>query len=480
MQLTSAESFGKSRGEMIDKNIGSDYWLSMFGYAYQGINGYNVIRRKNDIPRRVMPNPSNKPYEKPNGPLELVEHGEGFRLVIRTNNGDVPAYVGQSVQNFSKYFKGENLFINKSVVYIPPSGFSNIVSSDIAARGEPDFDSGYIFQIPNKEASRITKEDENQKKFIWGVYVDEDGVFFLQQRNTYGGGAGGARPVGPRIPMTINQINSIINSARIGVNHVIFPSESNFSEDELSDTDIVTGTKYVYMMDEETKQKIRNPDPSNPSEWAISAPALSKLKTFLDLQKMNNEEDPYTAFEGFLLYMVGPVFANAKNLGQGKAIGRPLTTDPKYVSVEQDKSSNGVIADRDVTWVVLANRISEQRRILNDRNNRLDLWQKIAETDDLQEALDIMVSRASENGGDIPRISSNASSVSPAQKSLEESAQMPASQRFEPMKNPARDVPQINSNPSALPSASNLGKDEKIDISTASVMKIIRRMTKNV
>jgi hypothetical protein len=109
----------------------------------------------------------------------------------------------------------------------------------------------------------------------------------------------------------------------------------------------------------------------------------------------------------------------------------------------------------------LANRISEQRRILNDRNNRLDLWQKIAETDDLQEALDIMVSRASENGGDIPRISSNASSVSPAQKSLEESAQMPASQRFEPMKNPARDVPQINSNPSALPSASNLGKDEK-------------------
>ena len=479
IQLTSKDSFGKSNGQSIDKNIGSDYWLSMFGYAYQGLNGYNVIRHRNNIPRKVMPNAGNKPYEQPNGPLEVAPFNSGFRLVIKTQSGEVPAYVGQSVQNFAKYFKNENLFINKSVVYIPPSGQSNIVSSEVAATQNPDIDGGRMFQIPNQQAAQLVRDDPNQKKFIWGVYLDDDGVFFLQQRETFGGGAGGTKTVGDKRPMTLEQVNSIVNPSRIGINHVIFPGQTNFESDDLTNNDIVTGTKYVYTMDEETKEKIRNPNPENQIEWAVSSVALSKLKTFLEVQNFNNNEESYTAFEGFLLYMVGPVFGSAKNLGQGKATSRPLTTDPKYVSVQQDPTSNSLVSDRDITWVVLANRISEQRRLLNDRNNRLELWQKVAETDDLQEALDIMVSKASENGGSVPRISSNASSVSPAQRALEEASDAPSNLKLKPKPMPQPTQPQQLPQPQQKAQLPNMQNNNRDAFDTSLATSLIRRLTNN-
>lgn len=459
-------------------SAGTKYWISLFGYAYKGIPGFEVMTQRGNMNRQIKPyTGGNSSY--PQGPLVIAPYGEGFRPIIRSLD-EIPVFAGQAAQNTRQFFKGNQLMLGKGVVYVPPKGHQNVVEDYVAEQSEPDITGPIAFHIDNGMAHSLVSQQPSQAKFIFGIYADENGCLFLRQRKGFKGRGSAALSDGENVYMNPQQIAAILEPSRLGTNHIVRPASKN----EAIDYDgLVKGTRLVYTMSPDSENRLNAPNPQNQLEWAVSAQALQQLRNFLDMTGADKgKEDVHTSFEGFYILMVGPKFIRAKNLGEGKAVARPFV-DPKSISKVENPVRGGedVIVDRDVRWVVVSNSISESRRVQNERyyqdtrgnkKTYLDEWTVVDETDDPQSAVDKMVQVAAGKGGNIPRINAQARSLDVAQKALEEAKGVPAKVPLQPK---PEAVPQANEAPQQ-PQVQNVPEEPNANMA-AVAKSLIRRLT---
>ncbi len=422
-----------------ENGIGSDYWLSMFGYAYKGREGFEVITKKGFMNRQIKPFVGGK-TKYPQGRLVVAPYGNGYRPIILSNE-EIPVFAGQAPQNTRQFFKGNFLLLGMGVVYVPPEGYNSVVDEEVARESMPSLNGSVVVPIENVTAKNLVSQNKNQLKFIYGIYADENGCLYIQKRTRFLGRGSASSIEGDPIYLNADQVLSLIEPSRLNVNHVIRPAEK---EDEFNYEGLVKGTKFVYLLSDDSKERIKNPQTEE--DWTVSEPAMRALKSYIDsLSYQNKQQDSHTAFEGYYIVMVGPKFIRAKNIGEGKALARPFI-DPKSVSKVYNPqiSENEVIVDRNIKWIVVSNSISETRRLQNERyyqsskgstKTYLDEWTVIDEFETPQEAVDKMIEFANGKGGSLPRISVRAESLNVAQQALQQAQEMEKQIDFEDLPN---------------------------------------------
>lgn len=404
IQLTSdSNSEGFSAGSKVDKGIGSTYWFSIFGYAYQDLVNqgleYHVAQKRNSIPRRIQENVAgSERVNSVNGTFQIIPVGNGFTFGIVSENGftnvfDPNIFNPDKPSNtiiMRKFFDDKKIIMNKSAVYVSP--IEGFVPDEQAAQLQFNPESTFIKYINN--ADTIIGSNEHQSKFIWGIYADPNsGAFYLRKKQRYGSGG---RPVidketgqkvdrafGDKIYLNFEQVYSLANKETIGKLYSVTAQ----TEGEVFDkSSVASGYKYSYVIeDHNTIQKIMNP--RNAEEFAYSVPALKQLKKWIDDRTNRSFVDEkgnvvqsspgsHTALEGFIIYMAGPDFSTGRNVGQAKTVGKKDMVQYKDIPNEEPEFWGGSVVTSRQSFVVVAKQISIPRMIASERYYENKLGQK--------------------------------------------------------------------------------------------------------
>lgn len=398
IQLPSSSS-GFSKGNKIDKSIGSKYWFSIFGYAYQDLaaNGfpYHVAQKYNKISRQIQENVGARNYpNSTNGTFQIVPSGEGFTFGIVNDHGVTNVFDSTVTTNTitMKKFFSDPIIVNRSAVYVSP--IEGFVPDEQSAQTDFNSRSTNIRYINN--ADMIIKNNPEQAKFIWGIFADPDsGALYIQQKTRYGAGGRPAinkdtgekieRVLGDKIYLSQEQLSSIANKNTLGK---IYRVTAQSREDEdFDDSEVASGYKFTYSIeDENTIQKLMNP--KNKEEFYYSIPALKQLKQWLDTRQERYSFDDkggivqssssHTALEGFIIYMAGPDFSFGQNTGAAKTIGKLDLVQYKDLPNEniEDNILGGTAITKRQSFVVVAKQISIPRMIASERYYETKLGQK--------------------------------------------------------------------------------------------------------
>jgi hypothetical protein len=388
IQLPS-DSAGFSAGAKVDKGIGSNYWFSIFGYAYQDLASqgleYHVAQKRNSIPRHIQENVTGK--ERPNsanGTFQVVPAGNGFTFGIVNENGVTNIFdpaVSSNTVIMRKFFN-DPIIMNRSAVYVSP--IDGFVPDEQAVQFQFNPESTFIKYVNNADA--MIRNNEQQAKFIWGIFSDpNNGAFYIQKKQRYGAGGRPVidketgqkveRVIGDKIVLNFEQVSSLANKDTIGRVYSVTAQ----SEGEIFDkSEVASGYKYAYAIeDENTLQKIMNP--RNREEFTYSVPALRQLKKWIDdrSSRYSFDEDgnaiqsssgSHTALEGFVIYMAGPDFSIGYNPDQATALGKPDMTQYKDLpGGEVEDSTGSFLHVNRMSFVVVAKQISIPRMMASER-----------------------------------------------------------------------------------------------------------------
>lgn len=361
------EEKGRVGDKKIDKGIGSDFWLSMFGYAYQDLTSkgmqYHVSQKRNKVSRKIQENVTGKEYSGSiNGVFQVVSTGRGYTFGIVNEEGTTFVFdqtVSSNNRTKAKFFN-QPIIVNSSAVYVENDIVSMVGKQDIEE------------MIPQ------------QFEKVYGLFADEgDGSFYIQKKKKYHNpgkpvidketGKKVERVIGDKIYLTQEQVYFLANKNTIGKMYRVTPEDQGevFNESELA-----SGYKYFYKIeDENTLQKINNP--RTREEFYYSVNALKQLKDWLDGRSKRytfdengmpvQSDKTHTSLEGFILYMAGPDFTAGTNINSGTTIGNPQLAQYKDLPNDQVNPVGDSLETKRTTFVVVSKRVSVPRMMSSGR-----------------------------------------------------------------------------------------------------------------
>jgi hypothetical protein len=405
----SPEAYGTSKGQQVAKGINSAYWFSKFGYAFMQDYPEAIRAKGASVYRKLRANVTGEEIEnKVNGTFQVVPVGQGFTFAIVCNEGTTYIFnstvdaeqndeeqVGEGRATYNprtktKFFREEKILMGKTAVVIPDFNSHEIyfIPADLA--------NAYVANKNVKEAAKrkstkLTEEDiaAYKEKFdqvsdlsnkIFKISTDETGAIYVQKQKKY---ARFGRPpidpltkqkiivdysIGEKIYLNRQQVEFLANPNALNSLWIVEPAVSG---EDASNAEIAGGVRYYYdIEDEQVRQKIYNPNPNNPREYAKSIPALMDLKNKIDeftqLRTQGDVSQAHTALEGFKIYMVAPDFSAAADVGRGLSTGtRKGTEFDDIAGIQQNEEKGPIVHSK--TFVVVAQQIPVARMVAAGR-----------------------------------------------------------------------------------------------------------------
>jgi hypothetical protein len=428
------------------KSVGSTYWLSDHGYAYQAVGGNEVQVLEGFKNRQLRPDPANRyKGDNPRGKVSIRPTKQGYGIFLDTQYGEVPVFTGQPPQTLRRFFGG--LDYGASPVYVPPSGRDGYLNDEETEGFEPDEANENL--LPSKGSPYV--QNRLHDKFFRTFDIESDGTIVLVNR-TGGPRAGGRtkRNVLGKKPMTPQQIRKLIPEDTMDTPWVVYPAQG-----EEPGPDMAVERNKIYKFSDKFRQALEDPEAAGrPELAAVGFNKLRELRDFIDTAKGGAG---HTAYQGYKLFMVGPMFSSTELLDGGKTKTHWQMGSPKDV-VAQNVGPEQVLVNRGVRWVVLSNEISMPRVAASGREG-MAMWTRASgsgwtetEQGNASQAIAVLKSKIAAANGDVSIISDVARSVAAADQALRqamaEDAGAPAQQ---PQTQPAQ--PQTSQLPGAQPQA---------------------------
>ena len=405
IQLTPESETLKSRlskdreGNVIQKGIGSDYWFRVFGYAYWDMmnNGapLQVERLRNASTREIGPNVTEQEFNSSvNGRFAIGKVNNGYTFVIVKDDSRFVNEDGDRDRESMLIFEpGSQIASQMQSKWFEQA--IDIGRSCILLDGP--LDSTNLISINCTAAQKLKIDNPAQFAKVWKIFADENtGAFYLQKQNNFGAGRGERTFTSERLYLTKEQVQVLAKQNLLGKMFRVKPAnvgDIDVAGKHMSFADMRDEYKYVYNFDEATKKKLLEAQPGS-AEYAYSIPALKAFKKYLDdraiASSQNELTGAHTALEGYIFFMMGPIFVSPKNIGPGKTKGGVFTTQHEYVA----DPSQPLNVDR-VKFGVFTQSVSPTRwefaeRLTPGGKHRMPPWRTVAVADTFNEALLIM------------------------------------------------------------------------------------------
>jgi len=435
-----------------DKSIGTPFWISYNAHAYLELFPNNIKDVGKMSPESIIPVKSEKqisnmmdrarkkaidagaqPHEAEKiaeskvlwGDVIVDETTNGFGLFLNTKKGMEPVLRGQTASNTEKFFV-DNLRMGASLVSMPEGTQGKIESARRINLSKSDLNNEkrlnersrrldiYNNARANETAYTLNSDSEGG---IYATNVATDATHYLSQQ----------------------QVTSIVLPEQLSKPFLIKPQKGE---------PVSSIREGQWQMDEELRNHLETTDSP------IGFQSLRALRDHADSAHTEQHgSSMHAPYEGFKIIMIGPVFSNASNLGEGRTTSRPgfatHITSPEDSLVEGDE----IEVNRDVKWVVIAN---EVRPNMQDKMNP---WTNVKGKGDRsdpfktpQEAVSYVMSNYidADVKGNASVLSSASESLVEADKALKAAAgssagamsQLPANQPKLPVSPPVVEQPQ--------------------------------------
>ena len=382
-------------GGIISKAVGSDYWLKIFGYAYYDLmykgEPLEVERLLNARRREIKDNPTQKEFAAGiNGRFKIGQVENGYTFIIEKDDSRFIDENGQRNRETTIVFDPDLQIATQ----MQAKWFDVPVTMNKSCVIYDDADPKNITVINCAAAEKLRTTDPATYSKVYKIYADEDtGAFYLRKQNNFGAGAGKRFFTSEPLYLNYEQVLSLANKSRINQMCIVIPpspGQVDVVEDDLSFEEMQDRYKYIYRFTDATKQKLLNAKPGD-REYPYSIPALINFRQYLDA-KANDAtqgETPraHTALEGYIVFMVAPIFVNPENVAPGKTRGGPLTTKYEYIAnlnkpLEVDRVKFGVYK-----MYISPARLEAAGRVTKQGKLRLPMFRTVTVEDTIDAAL---------------------------------------------------------------------------------------------
>lgn len=331
------------------KSIGSNFWFSHFGYAWQQQFPEDVQKVERFVPFGIYPYVPGKHDKLPHGKVVVGPTARGHGLFLSTSDGQmVPLYQGQTPEGFKKYFN--KMLFNQSFLYAPQGA-----NGPIEQALSPKVSNDRLREMYSTNPAEARKIEDAKRKFedrdnIWIFGLDKESGTLLMFKTQ---GRGSLKSILQQKPLSPEQIRNIVTP-------VIFEKEWTAITERGSAGQEREVSQGPYNVSDRLKNNLMNQN--NP----IGIPRMIAYRNFCEQIR---GEDLHTPLEGYKIITVGPIFSNP-NTNNSNA-GMTTTTAPMANPMHQvnpQQVSENVDVIRGLKWLLLANEIQEPRLLAQGRN----------------------------------------------------------------------------------------------------------------
>lgn len=474
------------------KGIGSPYWISHYGYAYQDQAeqiGKKVEKGDRTRAREIRKVPAQLADRNqwPWGPYSIQETENGAGIFIDTSNsansiGVVPVLdPNGNPKPRWRLFEGDldpKSSASNVIIYDGPNG-TNIKPAkrvnigrmfEMDGRSAALDASGSPITKPGMNETQIRKAREAYELYEMRQNAIEDGNLYQMKLTEQGTVLlKNVHSEDDWYPMSSAQLSSILKD---GWNSDL-PEVAVVPERSSSNQETGQDAFGKFTMPEELSAKLSEED------------GMAYYKLGQEGPQESNDRNPYSfeslrelssllsggkvSINSFRLAVIGPMFSQARNLGEGQAVlSNPMMMSPQ---TSVDPMSNTLAVDRGVKWGLhITNHAPGRMKGVGDRGS--NAWKSFT-TDSIEEAFDLLQSEALkfDQNADVSAIGADAASI--AQKALGKTVEMPGGQQQQPQLPIDNQVEAPNMLP---PTVQPMGVDNINN--TASVKKMMRRFSK--
>lgn len=348
-----------SEGEVVQKSTGSDWWFTRFGYAYYDLMAkgepLKVEEKPNSRTREIRDNPLEKEFDFGiNGRFKVGQVANGYTFVIEKDDSRFTNANGERNRETTVIFE-PGLAI---AAQMQAKWFDSPVTMGKSCVMVDDANPENIAVINCGAAEKLKATDPVAYSKIYKIYADENtGAFYVRKQNNFGAGAGKRFYTSEPKYLSEIQVAALANKSKLNKMCIVKPpieAQFNVEDEHMSFADIKDRFKYIYAFDPETKNRLLNAKPGD-REYPYSIPALQAFKQYLNDKVaalgMEGITQAHTALEGYIVFMIAPIFVREKNVAPGKTRGGELTTKHEYVEdpakpLEVNRAGFGVYSMR--------------------------------------------------------------------------------------------------------------------------------------
>lgn len=455
-----------SKDEHPAKQIGTDWWLSHYAYAWKGQFDNEIEDVGASLSNQVK-TINNPEWARSKGvdfgPVQVAPTSSGgYGVFINTDaggseNGFVPMLGIQAPQNMDKFFMRPNemfkgLRPNQSNIILPEGPSGNRV--EYARQARPRNRAGLSQEQLNAyEQVNDSIRDARINGTLWQLRLADDGTLFAKSVST-----------GEEEPLSKAIVEQLIEPEYFQGMQGVIPAAMR--EDQVTEAGV--GNMGRWKVSDEVKSRIMG-DPSNPYANPQSIAALRALRNDINEARGHNRVE----LNGYHIVTIGPRFSNPQNIGEGQTTSKPGFVTPQTMVNPSDQSVVPVV-ERGTKWVVLVDEFQGEK--LKSQNRKSNPKKKSAEFEDLHMAFEWA---KGQYGGDTSAFDIGERTIQRAMAALKASNQagFDMNQNI-PAPKPAEQLPQeVQVNPTASPMGNeqNLGSENRI--ASIKIKKMIKRMS---
>lgn len=337
-----------SMTEKGSKRIGSYFWFSHFGRAYQQQLGRELVElgstRSKSVENLNSETQKQRYADQPQGTPQIMrsENG-GLTIGLQGPNGPESMLGFQANQNMQKFFSN-GLRPNQSRVAVARDGSIIPLKRTNITRTMSEEEVAVA-----RESNERIQEIQQSGLPIYRLTVLADGT--IAGQNIKNGAMRG---------FDENQILSMIKPEMMSGQFYIKPGITR--EEQLRNRGIVTRPEMLQQIEEASQSGIGNMgpfhitsegmnqimgDPSNPYSDPTSIAALTDLRESLASVGIDK-----IRLNAYRMVTIGPKFTNPQNLGQGRTTATPGFAAPGNL-VNPNELSEAPEVNRGTSWVVL-------------------------------------------------------------------------------------------------------------------------------
>lgn len=448
------------------KRIGTDWWLSHYGYAWKDKFNDGIIDVGSSQSNKVVTinNPElarSKGIDY--GPVQISPTSSGgYGVFINTDaggsrNGFVSMLGIQAPQNMDKFFisPGGNfsgLRPNQSNIILPEGPSGNRV--EYARQSRPrNRDGMSANELALSEQINESIKNAREDGTLWQLRLADDGTLYAKRVLN-----------GEEAPLSKSIVEQLIKPEYFQGMQGVVPAK--IREDQVIETGV--GNMGRWKVSDEVKSAIMG-DPSNPYANPESIAALQALRKEINQIRGENRVE----LNGYHIITIGPKFSNPQNLGQGQTTSAPGFITPQTMVNPSDQSMIPVV-ERGTKWVVLVDEYQGEKLKFQGRRNNPK--KKSAEFDDLHQAFEWA---KGQYGGDTSAFDAGERTIRKAMDALKASSQsgFDINKIPSPIPSDKKLIPQIEVNNNSNPMSDiDLGDNNRI--ASYMIKSMIKRMSR--